>query len=99
MYAVGHAATVGVLGIAVMALRHNLPAGVSLWMQRMVGLTLVLFGAYVFSALFSGGGPVSRGQVIFAILDRFHGSDRSPRPDGAYGPKSLWVSGSSRHRS
>jgi high-affinity nickel permease len=88
MYAAGHAATVGVLGIAVMALRHTLPAALSVWMQRIVGLTLVLLGAYVIGVLFSGGGPVSRGQVILAIFNRFHVVHRNAEVDSAYGRRS-----------
>ena len=73
LYAAGHAATVGILGVAVIALRHSVPAGVSMWMQRVVGLTLVMLGAYVFAALFSGRQFLSRGQAVLSILDRLHG--------------------------
>ena len=41
-YAAGHAATVGLLGVAVIALRHSVPGTVSDWLQRFVGVTLVL---------------------------------------------------------
>lgn len=89
LYALGHAATVGVLGVAVIALRQSLPEAFATWMQRVVGLTLILLGLYVFSALFSGEGPVSRGQAILAIWGRLHSHKpahgaRSER----YGPKS-----------
>jgi high-affinity nickel permease len=88
LYAAGHAATVGVLGIAVMTLSHTLPAALSLWMQRFVGLTLVMLGAYVISVLFSGNRPVSRGQVILAIFNRFHTGKQHARIDSSYGRKS-----------
>jgi high-affinity nickel permease len=67
-YAAGHAATVGLLGIAVIMLRQSLPDVLSVWMQRFIGLTLVLLGAYVLSVLFSRGQMVGRGQAIAAIL-------------------------------
>ena len=67
-YAAGHAATVGLLGIAVIMLRQSLPDVLSVWMQRFIGLTLVLLGAYVLSVLFSKGQMVGRGQAIAAIL-------------------------------
>jgi high-affinity nickel permease len=70
LYAAGHAATVALLGIAVIMLRQALPDSLSAWMQRFIGLTLVLMGAYVFGVLFSGGQMVSRGQAIAAILHR-----------------------------
>ncbi len=56
----------------------------------MVGLTLVLLGAYVFSTLFSGGVPVSRAQAIFALIERLHVHPRMQAPvsDRRYGPKS-----------
>ncbi|MBC8115718.1 MAG: hypothetical protein H7062_15140 [Candidatus Saccharimonas sp.] len=90
LYAVGHAATVGLLGIAAITLRHEVPPNVSLWMQRVVGLTLILLGLYVLSTLFSGGAPVSRGQAILAIIGRLHhhhGKETSPA-DRRYGPRS-----------
>lgn len=90
LYAVGHAATIGLLGLAAIALRHEVPGSVSLWMQRVVGFTLVLLGAYVFSTLFSGGAPVSRGQAILTLIERFHSQPRTnvTASDRRYGPKS-----------
>ncbi len=71
-YAVGHAATVGILGIAVITLRSSVPESFSTWMQRLVGFTLVLLGVYVIRALFTGGEAKSRGQLILALFDRLH---------------------------
>ena len=68
LYAAGHAATVGLLGIAVIMLRQSLPDALSVWMQRFIGLTLVLLGAYVVGVLFSGGQIVSRGQALAVLL-------------------------------
>lgn len=90
LYAVGHAATVGILGIGVITLRHSVPGTVSMWMQRFVGLTLILLGAYVFTAFFSGHQPLSRGQAILAIFERLHWGHRKelPEADRRYGRKS-----------
>ena len=90
LYAVGHAATVGILGLAVMTLRHSLPGILSMWMQRFVGLTLILLGAYVFGALFSGRRPLSRGQAVLAIFEGLHWGHRNefPEADRRYGRKS-----------
>jgi high-affinity nickel permease len=90
LYAAGHAATVGILGVAVMTLRHSLPGTVSIWMQRFVGLTLILLGVYVFGALFSGRRPLSRGQAILAIFERLHWGRRKELAgaDRRYGRKS-----------
>lgn len=89
LYALGHAATVGLLGIAVIGLRQSVPEAFATWMQRVVGLTLILLGLYVFSALFSGEGPVSRGQAILALVHRLHHHHPTPATrDQRYGPKS-----------
>jgi len=89
-YALGHAATVGVLGVAVITLRRSVPGSVSEWMQRIVGVTLILLGAYVFASLFSGRGPVSRGRAILEIFRRLHRGPGTGRAtvSGSYGPKS-----------
>lgn len=89
-YAIGHAATVGLLGIAVITLRSSVPESFSTWMQRFVGLSLILLGAYVLRALFAGAKAVSRGQALLAFLNRLR-RGRSQSPDGttgAYGRKS-----------
>ena len=89
LYALGHAATVGVLGIAVIGLRQSVPEVFGTWMQRVVGVTLILLGLYVYGALFSGEGPVSRGQAILAMVHRFHHHSPSRAlQDQRYGPKS-----------
>ncbi len=89
LYALGHAATVGLLGVAVLALRHSLPGSLAGWMQKIVGLTLILLGAYVFGALFSGRGPMGRGQAILAIFERLHWHKRvGPIENRGYGAKS-----------
>lgn len=80
LYAVGHVATVGLLGIAALLLRHSFPVAVSAWMERVVGITLILLAIYVFTSLFSGRQPLSRGQAILAMLGR--------SPDRRYGRKS-----------
>ena len=71
-------------------LRHSIPGTFSAWMQRFVGFTLVLLGAYVFSALFSGSKPMSRGQVILALVKRLHRKHREQPAgiDQRYGRKS-----------
>jgi len=89
LYALGHAATVGLLGVAVIALKHSLPGSLSGWMQKIVGLTLILLGAYVFGALVSGRGPMGRGQAILEILQRLHWHRKAaPTENRGYGSKS-----------
>lgn len=89
LYALGHAATVGILGFTLIALRESVPTPLAAWIQRTVGATLILLGLYVFSALFSGKGPVSRGQAILAIVHGLHRhrADHALR-NQRYGPKS-----------
>lgn len=47
MYALGHAATVAVLGVITVALQLQLPAHLDDAMGRVVGVTLLVLGAYV----------------------------------------------------
>src|SRR5579862_2232864 len=47
LYVAGHAATVGVLGAAVVIFRLSLPAATDRWAERLVGFTLVVLGIYV----------------------------------------------------
>ena len=47
MYAVGHAATVAALGLAVISLQLSPPTGMDERMEHLVGVTLVLLGIYV----------------------------------------------------
>jgi high-affinity nickel-transport protein len=91
LYALGHAATVGLLGITVIVLGRSVPESVSGWMQKVVGFTLLLLGAYVFSTLFSPRGPVSRGQAILHLLGRLHRHNAKasePSDQQRYGSKS-----------
>jgi hypothetical protein len=51
LYALGHAAVVFVLGFAAIVLAARLPASIDSAMERLVGATLLLLGAYVLIAL------------------------------------------------
>lgn len=51
LYAVGHAATVAVLGIAVIIFQLSLPVGLARWAERMVGFTLIVLGIYVLGSI------------------------------------------------
>jgi high-affinity nickel permease len=69
LYAAGHAATVAALGIAAILFQRSLPAEISGWMGRIVGLTLVILGIYVLGVVVRGSNPVSRGQALLSIFD------------------------------
>jgi high-affinity nickel permease len=47
LYVAGHAATIAVLGAAVIAFQVALPPASDRWAERLVGLTLVILGIYV----------------------------------------------------
>lgn len=47
LYAFGHAAVVFVLGAALIVAGRSLPDGITVWMGRVVGLTLVCLGAWI----------------------------------------------------
>ena len=75
LYALGHAVVVFAIGIAVIAFAERLPAGVDSVMERFVGATLVLLGAYVVVALLRDGRDFrmrSRWMLLFAGVRRTH---------------------------
>ena len=47
LYAVGHALTVAVLGMAAILFQLSLPPAIDAWMEKLVGITLVVLGGYV----------------------------------------------------
>jgi hypothetical protein len=51
IYVLGHAATVAVLGGAVIGFQRSLPTSLDNWAERLVGLTLVVLGVYVFGSM------------------------------------------------
>jgi high-affinity nickel-transport protein len=65
IYALGHAATVAVLGSAVIFFQLSLPRRLDVFAERLVGATLIVLGIYVLGLLFKGDtAPRSR----FALL-------------------------------
>lgn len=73
LYALGHAATVALLGTAVIFFQLSLPRGVDRIAERLVGLTLLILGVYVLGSLFTGNSaPRSRFQIIAGGLRWVH---------------------------
>jgi high-affinity nickel-transport protein len=69
LYVVGHAAVVLALGIIAVLLGQELPEGVDVAMGRVVGVTLLVLGVYVFVSLIRHGREFrmrSRWMLIFA---------------------------------
>ncbi|MFN2626170.1 MAG: hypothetical protein ABR520_08835, partial [Mycobacteriales bacterium] len=69
LYAVGHALVVLALGVVAVVVGDRLPAGVDATMERIVGVTLLVLGAYVFYALVRHGRDFrmrSRWMLLFA---------------------------------
>src|ERR1700735_1356594 len=54
-YALGHALTVGLLGIAVLELHMGLPDGLDHWTERLIGLTLIVLGIGVVAGILKRG--------------------------------------------
>jgi hypothetical protein len=52
LYVLGHAATVTVLAAIVIFFQRSLPIGIDRWTERLVGITLLILGIYVFATLF-----------------------------------------------
>ena len=73
LYALGHALVVLTLGILAIVVGENLPAGVDNVMTRIVGVTLLLLGVYVFASLIRHGRDFrlrSRWMLVFAGVRR-----------------------------
>ena len=73
LYALGHALVVFVLGFAAIVLAAQLPHGVDGVMERVVGVTLVLLGVYVFYSLIRHGHDFrmrSRWMLLFSAVHR-----------------------------
>jgi high-affinity nickel permease len=65
LYALGHAATVAILGTVVIVFQLSLPEGFDRIAERLVGLTLLILGIYVLGSLFKGRrGPRSRFHLM-----------------------------------
>lgn len=80
MYALGHAATVAVLGGVVIGFEVALPQGMAVgfdrWAERLVGITLIVLAIYVFSTLIRTRGremPRSRGALLVSGVRWVHG--------------------------
>lgn len=86
LYAIGHAVVVFVIGSAAIVIGENLPEGVDSAMERVVGVTLVILGVYVFVALIRHGREFrmrSRWMLIFEGVRRLY---RKVRPVPAHEP-------------
>ena len=69
LYVVGHAVVVFALGIVAVLVGQELPASVDAAMGRIVGVTLILLGVYVFWSLIRHGREFrmrSRWMLVFA---------------------------------
>jgi hypothetical protein len=69
IYVLGHAATVAVLGAAVIGFQRSLPARIDNWAERAVGLTLVVLGLYVLGTMLrekESFRPRSRASMVIA---------------------------------
>src|SRR5947209_4172182 len=105
LYALGHASVVTVLGIAALLLGAVLPAWVDPILQRVVGVTLVVLGAWVLFSVYQylrGKGEFrlrSRWMLVFdfvkygwgALQARIHGHEHTPSVHATqYGPKTAF---------
>jgi high-affinity nickel permease len=73
LYALGHAATVALLGSVVIFFQLSLPHGIDRVAERLVGLTLVFLGIYVLGSLFRGDFvPRSRFALLANSLKWLH---------------------------
>src|SRR5712692_9671964 len=105
LYALGHASVVTVLGIAALLLGAVLPDWVDPILERVVGVTLLLLGAWVLFSVWQylrGKGEFrlrSRWMLVFdfvrygweALQARVHGHEHTPSVHASqYGPKTAF---------
>jgi high-affinity nickel-transport protein len=91
LYALGHALVVFLIGSAAIVLGENLPSRVDDVMTRIVGVTLIVLGVYVFVALVRHGREFrmrSRWMLIFAAVRSAY---RRVRPSAAPEPEPVHV--------
>src|SRR5438034_938239 len=84
LYALGHALVVFLIGTAAIILGDRLPPGIDSVMERIVGVTLVILGVYVFVALVRHGREFrmrSRWMLIFSGVRSLY---RKARRDGPH---------------
>jgi len=104
LYALGHAATVALLGSAVILFQLSLPHGMDRIAERLVGITLLLLGIYVLGSLFRGNpAPRSRFHLLANAFCWIHWKVKSyahdheiPRPQSTswnYSAKSVLMIG------
>ncbi len=108
LYALGHATMVVVLGIAAIAFAAILPEWVDPILERVVGVTLVLLGAWVLFSVVQairGGGELrlrSRWMLVFDLIRygwgllqaRVHGHEHRPTAHATqYGPRTAYAVG------
>jgi len=104
VYALGHAATVAVLGSAVIVFQLSLPRGMDRIAERLVGITLLVLGIYVLGSLSKGNSaPRSRFHLMAKALRWLHWKMQSywhdhelPAPEDRtwnYSPKSVAMIG------
>ena len=96
LYALGHALTVAVLGIAVISLHLSIPPGLDAVGERLVGATLVVLAIYVLFTLWRShhlakGVPdhrhVSRSRIALLISGARYSAWRVRRTFGSTAPK------------
>ena len=108
LYALGHASMVILLGVAAIAFAAILPEWVDPILERVVGITLVLLGAWVLFSVVQalrGGGELrlrSRWMLVFDLVRygwgllqaRVHGHEHHPTAHATqYGPRTAYAVG------
>jgi high-affinity nickel-transport protein len=96
IYALGHALVVFLIGTAAIVLGDQLPDGIDTVMERIVGVTLVILGVYVFAALARHGREFrmrSRWMLIFSGVRTLYGRLRPAEEASAHELEPVHVHG------
>jgi cytochrome c biogenesis protein CcdA len=83
LYALGHALVVFVIGVFAILLGERLPEGVDTVMERIVGVTLVALGVFVFVSLVRHGREFRMRSRWMLIFSGARAGYRRLRPDGS----------------
>lgn len=84
LYSIGHAMTVGLLGMTGILLRHSLPGWMSMQLQVAVGISLIGLGGYIAVASARSASPCSRAEVLGELATKLF-RRRVQRSAGASG--------------
>ncbi len=84
LYTVGHVLAIAAIGSMSVAFGLSLPAGATAVIERLVGVTLIIFGCYVLFVLFARPGTLVRQSRVMLIAAGIRHAFAALRPGGKH---------------